>query len=35
MIEKFLEYNERFVEEKKYEKYITTKYPDKKVAILS
>ena len=35
MIEKFLEYNEKFVAEKKYEKYITTKYPDKKVAILS
>ncbi len=30
-----LEYNKRFVEEKKYEKYITTKYPDKKIAILS
>ena len=35
MIEEFLKFNEKFVEEKRYEKYITSKYPDKKVAILS
>ena len=35
MIEDILEYNKNFVKEKKYEKYITSKYPDKKIAILS
>lgn len=30
-----LEYNKKFVEEKKYEEYRTSKYPDKKIAILS
>ena len=35
MIEDILEYNKRFVENKGYEKYITNKYPDKKIAILS
>jgi len=35
MIEKILEYNRRFVAEKGYMKYITSKYPDKKLAILS
>ena len=34
MIEDILEYNKRFVENKGYEKYITNKYPDKKIAIL-
>ena len=33
MIEKFIEFNKKFVEEKGYEKYRTTKYPDKKVSI--
>lgn len=35
MIEEILEYNKKFVEEKKYEQYKTSKYPDKKIAILS
>lgn len=35
MIEEMLAYNRKFVEEKGYEKYITNKYPDKKIAILS
>ena len=35
MIEDILEYNKQFVENKGYEKYITNKYPDKKIAILS
>jgi len=30
-----LEFNERFVEEKKYEQYLTDKFPEKKVAILT
>ena len=30
-----LEFNKKFVESKGYEKYITNKYPDKKIAILS
>ena len=34
MIEDILAYNKRFVAEKGYEKYITNKYPDKKIAIL-
>lgn len=35
MIKEILEYNKNFVKEKKYEKYKTSKYPDKKIAILS
>lgn len=35
MIEDILEFNKKFVENKGYEKYITNKYPDKKIAILS
>lgn len=35
MIEQILEYNKKFVENKEYEKHITSKYPDKKLAILS
>ena len=35
MIEDILAYNKRFVAENGYEKYITNKYPDKKIAILS
>lgn len=35
MIESILEYNKAFVENKQYEKYITNKYPDKKIAIVS
>ena len=35
MIEDILKYNKQFVENKGYEKYITNKYPDKKIAILS
>lgn len=35
MIEEILEFNRQFVETKQYEKYITGKYPTKKIAILS
>lgn len=35
MINNILEFNKSFVENKGYEKYITTKYPNKKVAILT
>lgn len=35
MIDDILEFNRRFVEGKCYEKYITSKYPDRKVAIIT
>lgn len=35
MIEEILKHNERFVAEKGYEKYVTSKYPDKKIAIVT
>lgn len=35
MIEDILSFNKRFVANKGYERYITSKYPDKKLAILS
>lgn len=35
MIDEILNYNKEFVKEEKYKKYITTKYPDKKIAILT
>ena len=35
MIDEMLRFNKRFVEEKQYEKFQTSKYPDKKVAILT
>jgi carbonic anhydrase len=35
MIEEMLEYNKKFVADKKYERYKTSKYPDKKIAILT
>ena len=35
MLEEILAYNKQFVENKGYESYITNKYPDKKIAILS
>ena len=35
MLEEILEFNKKFVENRGYEKYITNKYPDKKIAILS
>ena len=35
MIDELLKFNEAFVAEKGYEKYITTKYPDKKIAIVT
>lgn len=35
MIRDILEYNRQFVERGSYERYITSKYPDKKLAILS
>lgn len=34
MIEQIVEYNQKFVNEKGYEPYLTSKYPDKKLAIL-
>lgn len=35
MLEQILDFNESFVRQKAYEKYATTKYPDKKLVILS
>ena len=35
MIEEMLRFNRRFVETKEYEKYKTSKYPNKKIAILT
>ena len=35
MIDQIIDYNKSFVEQKGYEKYITDKYPDKKLAVLS
>lgn len=35
MIEQILAFNRGFVERKNYEKYLTSKYPDKKLAVLS
>ena len=35
MIDELLAYNASFVAEKGYERYITNKYPDKKIAIVT
>lgn len=35
MLDEILEYNKIFVENKSYEKYITNKFPEKKIAIVS
>ncbi len=35
MLEEILQFNKYFVENKVYEKYITSKFPDKKIAIVS
>ncbi len=35
MIDKIIEYNREFVARKGYEQYVTDKYPDKKLAVLS
>ena len=35
MIDQIIEYNKEFVASKGYEKYVTDKYPDKKLAVLS
>lgn len=35
MIEELIKFNDEFVEKKQYEKFISSKYPDKKIAILS
>ena len=35
MIDEILKYNKQFVAEKGYERFITTKYPDKKIAIVT
>ncbi len=35
MIEEMLAYNREFVKNEGYKEYITNKYPDKKIAILS
>ncbi|MCI9135520.1 MAG: carbonic anhydrase [Lachnospiraceae bacterium] len=35
MIDEILAYNKKFVEEKAYEKYVSSKYPNKKIAILT
>lgn len=35
MIEEILEYNRQFVQEKRYEPFLTSKYPNKKIAIVT
>ena len=35
MVKEMIEYNKMFVENKLYEPFVTSKYPDKKVAVLS
>jgi len=35
MIDEILEYNRRFVAEKQYEAFATSKYPDKKIAVVT
>ena len=35
MIEEMLAYNREFIKNEGYKEYITNKYPDKKIAILS
>jgi carbonic anhydrase len=35
IMEEMLRYNREFVESKKYEQYVTSKYPDKKIAIVT
>ena len=35
MIDQIIDYNKTFVAQKGYEKYLTSKYPDKKLAVLS
>ena len=35
MIDKIIEYNREFVKEKKYENFITDKYPNKRIAIVT
>ncbi|MEB2301887.1 carbonic anhydrase [Lysinibacillus xylanilyticus] len=35
MLQDILKFNEDFVQEKKYEPFITTKYPDKRIVVLS
>lgn len=35
MIDKILKFNKEFVARKGYEQYVTDKYPDKKLAVLS
>lgn len=35
IVNQLMEFNKDFVENKEYEKYITDKYPEKKIAILT
>ena len=35
MMEDILEFNRRFVEGRQYEKYVTSKYPDRKIAVVT
>jgi len=35
MIDQIIDFNKSFVAQKGYEKYLTDKYPDKKLAVLS
>ena len=35
MINELLKFNEKFVANREYERFLTNKYPDKKIAILS
>ena len=34
-MEDILEFNRRFVEDRQYEKYVTSKYPDRKIAVVT
>ncbi|MBR1973092.1 MAG: hypothetical protein IKA33_00215, partial [Candidatus Methanomethylophilaceae archaeon] len=35
MMEDIMEFNRRFVEDRQYEKYVTSKYPDRKIAVVT
>ena len=35
MIDQIMDYNRQFVTDKSYERYLTDKYPDKKLAVLT
>ncbi|MFP3324988.1 carbonic anhydrase, partial [Planococcus sp. SIMBA_160] len=35
LLDEIIEYNQQFIEEKKYEEFTTTKFPQKKAVVLS